>query len=185
MRDYNFFEAYQKKRSLSIDLKSPVILGTIAIIIILLFSGGLFTRNIILGTNYALKAQELSEIQASDEYQKAQELQNKISAMTEYDQDAAAALNRIKQGDILNTKFLNQLSQAMPSNVSLTTANLTRQSANFTFSVPDRKAAAELYQNLDQSGLFLQTTLVSVSSNSDTPGYMTQISGVIKAGEKE
>lgn len=184
MRDYNFFESYQKKRSVSVDIKSPIALGIIAIILILVVTGGLFARNIVLGANFALLTKELTEIQASDEYQKAQVLQNSIAALSQYDQDAGTALTKIEQGDILNTKFMLQLSNTIPSNVSIITANLTQSSANFVFRVPDRKSAAELFDNLNQSGLFLNITLESINSDSENPGYTAQISGVIKAGDK-
>ena len=98
MRDYNFFEAYQKKRNLSIDVKSPVFLGIIVIILILAVSVASVLQNVILAARLASTSIELSSIQASEEYQKAIKLQDSITAMTGYDQNAEAALQKINEG---------------------------------------------------------------------------------------
>ncbi len=185
MRDFNFFEAYQMKRGLGFNAKSPVFLGILVILLILASSGSLLIRNVVLAANLSAEAAELQDIQMSEEYQEANRLQKAIGAMQDYDQYASSALSRIEEGDILNTEFLRMLSQAMPSAVSLESASLTRQSASFAFRAPNRKAAAELMDSLEHSGLFLQTSLLSVSSETDVPGYKAEISGVIKAGEEE
>lgn len=188
MKDYNFFEPYQKKRELHLDFKSPVFLGLIVILLIIASSVGLVVRNVILATNLAGSMEELATIQSSLEYQKAVKLQDSIAAMTEYDRAAASALERIKAGQNLNTEFLKELSGVIPSNVTIQNASLTRVNATLLFNVPNQKAAAELVDNLDRSGLFLQTTLISVASEANPEGAVgtvAQINCILKAGETE
>lgn len=185
MRDYNFFEVFQKKRNQSFNIKSPVFLGLIAIILILGVSGTLFLQNIILAAGFTKATMEFQELQRSEEYQEADRLQRSVTAMGDYDQYASAALDRIHQGDILNTEFLNKLTRSMPSTASLEKASLTKEAVIFEFRVPDRRVAAELLENMNRSELFVQTALVSITSEPDVPGYLTEISGIIKAGEQE
>ncbi len=64
---------------------------------------------------------------------------------------------------------------------------MTRINANFVFAVPNQRAAAELIANLEESGLFLQTTLVSVAEQQEevSTGYYASVSCIVKAGEVE
>ena len=185
MRDYNFFEAYHKKKGLDINVKSPVFLGIVVILLILAFSVGLLIQNVILAARLTSTVIELSNVQATEEYQKAIVLQNSISSMTEYDQNAGSALGRIQMGKVLNTEFLKKLSDVLPSTANIQTINLTRTTATLYINVPNQKAAAELVGNLDKSGLFLQTSLVSVTKDESTGAYVALINGIVKAGENE
>jgi type IV pilus assembly protein PilN len=185
MRDYNFFESYQKKRNVSIDVKSPVFLGMIVILLILAVSAYCVAQNFILGLRLASASVELAEIQSSKEYQEAIMLQDSITAMAQFDQDAGSALQRINNSKILNTKFMQKLSGVIPSTVSFQTVNLTQSNASLNFYVPNEKAAAELVGNLDQSGLFLQASLVSVTKSEEAGNYIASINCIIKAGDQE
>lgn len=183
MRDYNFFEAYQKKRELSINAKSPVFLGILVILLILALSAGLVIQNIVLASRMTAAAEKLSELQASEEYQKAIKLQDSISAMSEYDQYAESALSRIQKGDVLGTEFLKNLSGVLPSSANIQSVNITRANATLYINVPNQKAAAELVGNLDKSGLFQQTTLISVTKNEESTTFVALINCILKAGE--
>ena len=185
MRDYNFFESYQKKRNLSIDVKSPVFLGIIVIVLILALSVASVLQNVILVARLASTTMELSNIQASEEYQKAIKLQDSISAMTGYDQNAESALQKINEGDVLGTKFLAKLAGVLPSTASIESVTLTRTTATLNINVPNQRAAAELVGNMEKSGLFLQTTLNSVSKNQEAGTLTASITTILKAGENE
>lgn len=184
MRDYNFFEAYQKKRNLSFNIKSPVFLGLIVIVLIIAVSGGSLIQNAVLAAKLSASADELGTLQASKEYQEAVKLQDSIAAMTEYDQYAGSALERINQGKVINTEFLKKLTAVLPSSTNIQSVNLTRVNAVFNINVPNQKAAAELVANLDRSGLFLQTTLASVNSQ-ETGGFVATVNCILKAGDQE
>lgn len=182
MKDYNFFESIQKRKDLHINVKSPVFLGIVVILLILAASGGLVVQNSMVKTKLADATESLNIIQSSQEYQEAIQLQESITALTAYDQYSSIALAKLESGkDILNTGFLKSFSDVIPSTVSLQTANITSADASFYFRAPDRKAAAELVHDLDHSGLFLQTVLVSV--NEEEGGYAVSINCILKAGE--
>lgn len=183
MRDYNFFETCQRRKDIHINMKSPVFLGFVVILLTLIASGGIMVQNAVIKSQLTDMTESLNIVQASPEYQKAIQLQNSITALTEYDQNASAALERIRTGKgILNTVFLKNFSDVIPSTVSLQSASMTSVNAAFTFRTPDRRAAAELVHDLDHSGLFLQTTLVSVTSDG-SGGFTASINCIIKAGE--
>lgn len=185
MRDYNFFEPLQRRKKIRINIKSPVFLGFVVILLILFASAWLVVENKLVEAQLMSAKEELNTVQASPEYQEAVQLQNSINALAEYDQYASSALSRIEAGkNILNTGFLKNLSGSIPSTVSLRGANITSANAAFYFQVPDRRAAAELKHDLDNSGLFLQTMLVSVSTESGG-GYIASINCIIKAGEQQ
>lgn len=185
MRDYNFFESYQKKRSASINLKSPVFLGMIVILLILAFSAYCVAQNVILAARLVAASAELAEVQASKEYQEAIKLQDSISAMASYDQNAGMALDRIKEGSFLNTDFMKKLSASIPTTATIQSANVTRINADIYFNVPNEKTAAELLGDLEKSGLFLKSTLVSVTKNEDGTSFVAYINCILKAGEEK
>jgi len=186
MRDYNFFESCQKRKGFHINIKSPIFLGFVVILLILAASGAAVVQNTVVKAELADTREELAALQTSPEYQEMIELQNRISALTEYDQYASMALEKIETGKrILNTGFLRKLSGVIPSTAALQSANFTSANAAFSFQVPDRETAAELIHDLDHSGLFLQTTLVSVTSTGDGGGFTASINCTIKAGEPQ
>lgn len=186
MRDYNFFESFQRRKELHINVKSPVFLGLLVILFILLSSGYLVVQNVMVKTQLTDVTENLNTIQSSPEYQEAIQLQDSIAALTEYDQYASIALAKIVSGkNILNTGFLKTLSEVIPSSVTLQGANITSANAAFYFQVPNPKAAAELVHDLDHSGLFLQTVLVSVTAEqSGAGGFTATVNCILKAGEQ-
>lgn len=183
MRDYNFFEHYQHRRKSSVDFKSPLIYGIIIILLIIALSAGLLIRERFLTAELEKLGFELMNIQASEEYQAASQINKSINAMLEYDQYAAIALDRINQGDILGTAFMNDLSAILPAPAILESASINRASASFVFNVPDRKAAAELVKHLDESELFVKTSLKSLNLQQDINRYSVTIDCILKAGE--
>ncbi len=183
MKDYNFFDEFQKRNKIHINFTSPAFLGVLVIALIIVFSAGLMLYNTILGARLTSLTEDLTAIHESQEYQKADELQKKIGALTEYDQYAGTAYEKIKSGDVLGTDFLYAFSRILPSSVSLQNASINRATATFTFTVPDRQAAAELVKHIDESDLFVQTTLISVVSQQGAAGYTAVINSILKAGE--
>ncbi len=180
MSDYNFFEPYQQRASLSLDIKSPALLAILSVIAIAGVSIGLLVSNRISASELAEAKTNLSTIEASAEYIAANEIQTAIDAMTLYDENAALALGRIEKGEILSTEFLTSLSASMPETSKLLRANITRTYSDFSFYLPSRGAAAELIDSLDQSGLFVHTFLSEIVK--DGPGYRAEINVVMKAG---
>jgi hypothetical protein len=83
----------------------------------------------------------------------------------------------------LNTEFLKKLSSSIPSTATIQSVNVTRVNADLYFSVPNEKTAAELVARLEESGLFLNTTLISVSKNEDGITYVANVNCILKAGE--
>lgn len=187
MRDYNFFEPLQRKKGIHINVKSPVFYGFLVICLIILASAGTVAQNMFYKANLVIAKNELIDVQSTPEYQEAVKLQEMITALMSYDQLAGRALERIEIGKaILNTAYLKKISDTLPSTASYRNIAINTAGAAFTFWIPDRKAASELVYDLDHSGLFLDTVLVSVVANKDgSGGYTATITSVVKAGEPQ
>lgn len=185
MRDYNFFENYQRRKESSINYKSPFFFGIVVILLIVILSAGMFAREKYMSVKLENLKFELITIQSSPEYQTANQISKSISALTEYDQYAATALDRISQGNILGTSFMNDLSAILPSNSSLESASINRATASFVFNVPERRTAAELVKHLDESELFIKTSLKSLNFQQDVNRYSVNIDCILKAGEEQ
>ena len=182
MRDYNFFEPYQKKSGVSFNPKSTGFVSMIMILIITGTSVGIIAANKMLESDVESAREELSKIQSSEEYKTTDQFQKSIDAMTKYDENANVALLRIEKGNLLGTEFLTTISNSMPETVKIQEASITRTFSNIKFYVPNRKAAAELLDSLDKSGLFVHTFLSLVEKTGEA-GYIAEINMVMKAGE--
>ena len=183
MRDYNFFEHYQRRKESSLNFKSSFFFGVIIIILIIVLSVGLLVRERYLSAKLDDLKSQLMTVQASAEYQVANQISKNINAMSEYDQYAGEALERINQGDLLGTAFMNDLSEILPSSATLESASINRATASFIFNVPDRKTAAELAKHLDESELFIKTSLKSLNFQQDVNNFSVTIDCILKAGE--
>lgn len=183
MRDYNFFEPYQKKSGASFNPKSTGFVSMIMILIITGTSVGIIAANKMLESDVESAREELSKIQSSQEYKATDELQKTIDVLTKYDENANKALLRIEKGNLLGTEFLTTIANSMPETVKIKDASITRTFSNIKFDVPNRKAAAELLDSLDKTGLFVHTFLSSVEKSGET-GYIAEINLVMKAGEE-
>lgn len=185
MKDYNFFHELQKKRGMGLDAHSPAFWGVLVFALILAASVGTVVYGTILNVNLSSVSKELIAVQSESDYQKAREIKERIGLLSEYDHNAGTALEKINKADLLNTKFLNSFASLLPSSAVLQNAGINRATAAFTFTVSDRRTAAELVKNLQGSDLFISSTLVSVASQQGSPGYIAVINSVLKAGGSE
>ena len=183
MRDFNFFAPYQQKQSsTNINIKSFGFISALLIIIVAGISVGLFASDKMLAAKVAGARNELKELQASPEYEAAQALQKEINDIDRYDASAELALEKIDKGRMIQTKFMTQLASVLPENAIILSMDLTKTYANFRFEIPSLAAAAELVDSLDQSGLFVHTSLASVENTREL-GYEAEIFTIMKAGE--
>lgn len=189
MKDYNFFERTRQKREKDVstgsDSKSSVLVFLFSLILILGTSGGLVLKNKLASSKLESEKEELLVIESSEAYRAADVFQKKIELLDQYDAGATLALERIEKGKILNTGLLSTISNQMPENTHLIEATVTRTYTTFRFYTPSLSAAAELLNSLDNSGLFVSTSLVSIDKdNNEEIGYIAEISVVMKVGEE-
>lgn len=185
MREYNFFDAYQKKRSQHFNFNSPFFYFILVMLVILGVSAGLLVQNSMLSDAYASLSTELTSLQESNDYREADVYTQSIHAMTEYDQYASSALENIQGGSILGTGFLGQFTAAMPTATSLTSLNANTATVNFTANVPTKAAAAELLLRMQESQLFWLISLNSAVIANETGTYTATFDGILKAGDQE
>ena len=184
MKDYNFFEPYQKKQSIDLNFKSPLFLTLLALAVILTFSAGLVYQNQAMAKKATHLRSELEAIQATEAYKTSAKMAEDLANLKVYDENAGLALERIEKTDIINTDFLANLSKVLPESVNIESINLSRTSASFVFYAPTQNTVAELLDALDNSGLFLHTSLSSIKAEYGNAGFKAEINTVVKAGEE-
>ena len=182
MKDYNFFEDYQTKRGISIDIKSPLFIAALVLLICVAASIGLVGRNLIMTSQIGSINEEIQTLQASQKYIKASQLELSVNSMVQYDQSAQGVMQTFLSSSVIGTEFMKTLAHKLPATVTMTTFTLDNASANFTFNVPNRKAAAELLLSLKDSGLFQYVELSTVFTD-DTNNSTAGITAILKAGE--
>jgi hypothetical protein len=183
MRDYNFFSAYDKKKGLDINPKSPYFIALIIVIVAVLASAGLVIRNMVLNDQLADLNDEIGMIQASAEYQEALDASSDLDRMKEYDGYAQIVLHDFEKHDLLGTDVLDALAATMPSNTAARLISFNNETMTGDFLVPDRRTAAELLLRLEESGLFTSVYSPSLSLNDDNPGYTLTVECQMKEGE--
>lgn len=183
MKDYNFFELYEKKKKIDISLKSPYFVGAMILFICIILSIGLTLRNVYLTYQINDLNQKYGEIQLNPQLAEANRLQTSINAMGEYDISAELALNKFYNNKIIGTDLMNQISAAIPSVVSINSFKMDNSLADISFQVPSRKAAAELILSLKKTGIFQDVVLISIFSNQQGSGFVAYTACIMKAGE--
>lgn len=183
MRDYNFFEIYEKQGVLSINEKSPLFIGIIIVLLVVVLAIGLVVRNVVLQYQINDYTEKTIKIKASREYIEANKIQNSISAMQKYDEYASIALEKFQASNLIGTEVLTRLSSSIPLQASLNSIRMNNGVMDASFNVADRKTAAELVLSLKESGLFKNVHLSSLTIGSGTTNYTAAIQGIMM--EKE
>ncbi len=184
MKDYNFFNIYDKKKGISINPKSVTFIGLVLLTLFLLISLGTVGRNFYLAHQISSLSTETEQMKTSSEYIKAQKIQTSVDAMKEYDLNAEIALKKFRNINALGTAALSKISSAIPAGVYLNSMTMDHVVTSFFFNVPDRNATAELMSNLKGLDIFLDVHLVSIMPNTDGVLYSANIECVMKAGEE-
>lgn len=185
MRDYNFFSAFDKKKGLDINPKSPYFIALIIVIVAVLATAGLVVRNTMLGSQIAELNDEIATIQASAEYQEAQALNQELSQLVEYDKSAEIVLADFEKHDVLGTAVLDQLTASLPTNVITLSLSMNNSAMMANYRIPDRRTGAELILRLEESGLFSMVHASGLTQAEGQPGYTINIQCEMKAGEAQ
>lgn len=184
MKDYNFFEIYEKKKGISINPKSSTFIGLVLLILLIMISLGAVGRNFYLSYKTENLTADTERMRASREYAEAQKIQDSVDAMKDYDKKAEIALKKFKNLNTLGTDILTKISTAIPAGVKLESMNMDHIVTVFSFTVPDRNAADELMANLKALDIFEDVHFISVILNEDKILYTANIECIMKAGDK-
>ncbi|PKM84153.1 MAG: hypothetical protein CVU86_08705 [Firmicutes bacterium HGW-Firmicutes-11] len=185
MRDYNFFSAFDKKKGLDINPKSPYFIALIIVIVAVLATAGLVVRNMLLESQIADLNDEIATIQASAEYQEALKLQTALNNLAAYEEGADIVLADFEKSDVLGTALLDQLSASLPTTATMISMNLNHATMTGNFTVPDKRTAAELILRLEESELFSSVHAPNIFQQEAQPGFTVIIECEMKAGEVE
>jgi len=183
MKDYNFFEIYEKKKGISIDPKSVTFIGLVLLMLLVMISLGAVGRNFYLSYHTDKLTADTERMKAGREYGEAQKIQDSVDAMKDYDKNAETALNKFKNSNTLGADTLAKISSVIPAGVKLDDMNMDHVMTTFSFAVPDRNAAAELMSNLKTLDIFEDVHLISVTLNEDKILYTANIECIMKAGD--
>ena len=175
MRDYNFFSAFDKKKGLDINPKSPYFIALIIVIVAVLATAGLNVRNMILNNELGDLQLAVENIRASAEYQEALALQSEMETLSEYEKGADIVLADFERQNALGTTVLNQLTASLPATSSIITMNMNHATFTATLNVPDRRTGAELILRLEESGLFQMVHASSLTQAQGQTGFVMAI----------
>ncbi len=181
MNDYNFFSGYERKKGLEFNLNSPYFLGAVILVLFVLLSVGSLVRNLILTMEINSRTNKAESLKSSDDYVLANDLQNSLTAMGNYDVSAALALKKFKDAQVLNSELISTFLNGVPANVVVVSFGMESTKFGMTCRAPNRKIAAELLQNLKATGLCQEIQLSSVVNNPDGT-CVVSIDGILKAG---
>ncbi|SHJ36838.1 hypothetical protein [Parasporobacterium paucivorans] len=185
MRDYNFFEVFESKKGVKLNPRSPFFIAAVIIAVCVVLSLGLVVRNWILTKNIDSATEELAKTKTSQEYILANELQNSMDAMTEYEKSADTTLEKFTSADIIGSQLMTDIFKGLPSNAVVIFFNLEGLDLKMTCDVPNRETAAELLLGLKQTELMQTVKLDTIETKQDNTGLVVRVYGVLKAGEAE
>ena len=184
MRDYNFFTSFDKKK-LTFDPKSPTSIIIAAVIVALVFCGGILITNLITNARLESANAALTEKKASTEYMKVQKTKDEMAALDQYNKMADQVIAKYDKASAFNSKFFTDFVKVIPQQVKLTSINLTGYLVAIQCSAQDRKAIAEFLSNMDQSGLFASVSLISVNAPTNEDAGVAKNMATIEALLKE
>ena len=187
MKDYNFFSAFEKKK-LAIDPKSPSFIIAVALIVALIFCGGIALGNFLFNQKLYDITDALNAKKASPQYIEVQKIQEELAALELYDKMADQVVADYGAASILESAFFSDFSKLMPQNVRLNSLTVTGNAVSLQCMSADKKAFAVLLSQMNDSGLFASSQLVSVSATIDLSGgagNIADIQAILKAGESE
>ncbi len=185
MNDYNFFSGYQRKKGIQINPGSPLFISVIIVLVCAGISAFLVVKNNALEKEIAEMSARAESIKVSQEYTQANNIQNSLDAMKQYDSGASIALENFYSCNLLNTELITGLFAGIPSSVRISSFSMDSLNVTMTCSLTSRKAASELLLGLKGTNLLYDVRLSSVSSNQDGTGSVAIISGVLKEGGAE
>ena len=183
MNDYNFFSIYQKKKGLALNPGSPYFISGVIVLICIVLTSGIFIYNLILTKQIEAAQTKAMEIKATEEYTQASYYQNSLQAMTSYETSADLALQKFQASDVIRTELLSNLWKGLPVNVRMTAFTADQTKVTMSFSIPNRRAAAELLKGLKETGLFQEIHLGTIAASEESTTLSTTADGTWKAGE--
>lgn len=185
MSDYNFFSEYQKKKKLELNPSSAYFWGGIIILICIIAIAGALARNYVLTSQIESIESSIAQIKSDADYVRANELQQSLDAMSEYETEADRALEKFQQSQIIDTELISALLKTVPTNSTVVSFGMQGTGFGMTCNVPSRKVASELLLNLENTDLCENIKLNSVSLNETGDGYVVSLDATLKAGESE
>ncbi len=165
MKDYNFFEIYNKKQKGSFNKKSPVfILGTVLLILVII-AAGLIVRNLVLNQKIKNTYEKLEIIKATEEYQEAAKIQQGQAAMTKYNEKASVTLQKLDDAKIVNTSLLSSINSKVPEGISMSNMYIDSNIIQIICTAQNRKAISEFQLRLKELPFVGDAYVNSITKN--------------------
>lgn len=182
MKDVNFFKPYLGKNKEKINFKIYVY-GTI-IIFVSIILGTLITNSVrifMLDSSINDYKNKLESAEIQEKLKEAENVNNKINLLTQYDTSLAGIAVSIKERDNVSDTLLKDISSTLPSNVSFKNLDIVENTISIKGISSDRTSIAELKHNLSDLPL-MEDVYVSTIDNKDTSNgeYSFDIKCVLK-----
>lgn len=181
MRDFNFFEAYGRKKS-TFNLNSPFFLASVLVGLAIIFTILLFGRNMLLIEDIKDVRGQIDTLSSNPLYEEALAVKDRIDGLNQYDSQASAVLEQFLDENIITTRFFDDLLLEIPSAVVLTEFNIDNSVAIMNVQARNRKAVAETVLRLKESGLFKEVTFETIVGQEGSNIVDVVINATMKAG---
>jgi Tfp pilus assembly protein PilN len=185
MKDYNFFSAYDRKKTVTVDPKSPFFLAFLLLAIAFVLSTGLVVRNLMLTTQLNHLNDQIAATKESKDYIEAFSHREALDTLAEYDKGAEMVLADFMDHNVLGTVLLDRLSAVLPATVTTTNFSLNHARLTATYAMPNKRTGAELLLNLEDSGLFTWVHSPGIIQNEGETGFIMFVECELKAGGVE
>lgn len=149
MKDFNFFE---EKGYKELQNRRQIYIIAAVIGIVIVFSSGLFIRNIIIESRLKKSIAENEDyINNADIKKKAAEYNDQVSKkkiLTSYESTVDSLNKNLTAVDVAGSNIIQKITSTVPKKVSFVSMNIDSKSININGTAEDRPSIAELEHNL-------------------------------------
>lgn len=184
MKDINFFSIYSNKNSVTYKKNRLIKIGALVFAIILIIYAGLSVWLMIINS----QTQEINDYLMTEKVQKSMAEYNaatsRLGMIQEYDNLTTGLIDSLGSMNNLTTETLGIITKSLPVTAKIETINYGNGSFSFSISAPSMQVVAQTVVRLEETKLFDQVVLGSVSITGEGNGYNGSIQATMKVGEQ-
>lgn len=182
MKDLNFFSIYQGSNKEKRDEKVYfyIAAGILAGVILITFTINI-VKIVLLNNSIEDYTEKLSASEVQSQLKEAEEINNKIDMLSQYESSLSDVAKSIKNNDVVNDELLNDICNAMPAAISFKDFNIDGYDLNISGITKNRAAVGEFEHNLTNlSGIKNVHVGKIAKSNAVGEDYSFEITCVLK-----
>ncbi|WP_426349773.1 PilN domain-containing protein [Alloiococcus sp. CFN-8] len=183
MRDFNFFKPYLGEEKESQNTKKFKYGLLLLLALFILATLGWNTISVMNLNKDIDKLQvKLEDPERIERYKEAEVVIAKQNLLKEYEEKFQGIYTSIYKKDVINTRFIVQLSSTIPQKVYFQNINASNESLSISGVSSDRVSIAEFLYNISQCSFVEEASISNITENAEGE-YSFNISCVLKEGE--